>query len=158
MTEGSSWQIYHNPTSGTTVLFKQPEWRYNCKKILKSSLSTYNTYIHTLFNSLSIGGFSVTDYIKYYAYTYITYLPDYLSLQPLWYYCTFLTMFVLVDHPVYFPCWRKPEPPEKTHDFRQSVDRLFSCTWVRSENRISLSHGGQIRHFRGTFLKATWKI
>jgi hypothetical protein len=29
-------------------------------------------------------------------------------------------------HPVNFPCGRKPEHPEKTHDFQQSVDRLFS--------------------------------
>ena len=35
-------------------------------------------------------------------------------------------MFILT-HPVDFPCGRKPEGPEKTHDFRQScVDRLFS--------------------------------
>jgi hypothetical protein len=38
---------------------------------------------------------------------------------------TFLTMFI-PTHPVNFPCGRKPERPEKTHDFRQSVDRLFS--------------------------------
>ena len=31
-----------------------------------------------------------------------------------------------LTHPVNFPCGRKPEHPEKTHDFRQSVDRLFS--------------------------------
>jgi hypothetical protein len=34
-------------------------------------------------------------------------------------------MFILT-HPVNFPCGRKPELPEKTHDFRQSVDWLFS--------------------------------
>jgi hypothetical protein len=34
-------------------------------------------------------------------------------------------MFFLT-HPVNFPCGRKPERPEKTHDFRQSVDGLFS--------------------------------
>jgi hypothetical protein len=38
---------------------------------------------------------------------------------------TFLTVFVLT-HPVNFPCGRKPEHPEKTHDFRRSVDGLFS--------------------------------
>ena len=32
-----------------------------------------------------------------------------------------LTVFIQT-HPVNFPCWRKPERPEKTHDFRQSVD------------------------------------
>jgi hypothetical protein len=34
---------------------------------------------------------------------------------------TFLTIFILT-HPVNFPCGRKPEHPEKTHNFRQSVD------------------------------------
>jgi hypothetical protein len=27
-----------------------------------------------------------------------------------------------LTHPVNFPCGRKPEYPEETHDFRQSVD------------------------------------
>ena len=36
-----------------------------------------------------------------------------------------MTVFILT-HPVNFPCERKPEHPEKTHDFRQSVDGLFS--------------------------------
>jgi hypothetical protein len=36
-----------------------------------------------------------------------------------------LHVFILT-HPVNFPCGRKPEHLEKTHDFRQSVDRLFS--------------------------------
>jgi hypothetical protein len=38
---------------------------------------------------------------------------------------TFLTMLILTN-PVNFLCGRKPEHPEKTHDFRQSVGRLFS--------------------------------
>ena len=33
---------------------------------------------------------------------------------------------LIPTHPVNIPCGRKPEHPEKTHDFRQSVDRLFS--------------------------------
>jgi hypothetical protein len=32
----------------------------------------------------------------------------------------------ILTHPVNFPCGRKPEHPEKNHDFRQSVDGLFS--------------------------------
>jgi hypothetical protein len=38
-----------------------------------------------------------------------------------------------LTHPVNFPCGRKPEYPEETHDFRQSVDfLLFSHEdWVR---------------------------
>ena len=48
-------------------------------------------------------------------------LPNYLaqtilSLQELLYY------FLIPTHPVNYPCGRKPEHPEKTHDFRQSVD------------------------------------
>ena len=46
-------------------------------------------------------------------------------------------MFILT-HPVSFPCGRKPEHPEKTHDFRQSVDWLFSHESVaRIEPTIS---------------------
>jgi hypothetical protein len=60
---------------------------------------------------------------------YILSTPVLLTCQTIYLYnhcdITFLTMFVLVDHPVNFPCRRKPVHPEKTHDFRQSVDRLF---------------------------------
>ena len=46
-------------------------------------------------------------------------------------------MFILT-HPANLPCGRKPERPEKTHDFRQSVDRLFSHESVaRIEPTIS---------------------
>jgi hypothetical protein len=49
----------------------------------------------------------------------------------------FLTVFILT-HLVNFPCARKPEHPEKTHDFRQSVDWLFSHESVaRIEPTIS---------------------
>jgi hypothetical protein len=68
-------------------------------------------------------GFSVTDYIKYYAYLcYLLSLDHYLYNN-----CdvTFLTVFILTL-PVDFPCVRKLEHPEKTHDVRQSVDWLFS--------------------------------
>jgi hypothetical protein len=34
-------------------------------------------------------------------------------------------MFILI-YPVNFPCGRKPQHPEKSHDFRQGVDWLFS--------------------------------
>jgi hypothetical protein len=59
-----------------------------------------------------------------YAYliTYLAYRLFYLNNN-----CdiTFLTVFILT-YPVNFLCGRKLERPEKTHDFRQSVDRLFS--------------------------------
>ena len=35
----------------------------------------------------------------------------------------FLTIYP--NPPCQLPCGRKPENPEKTHDFRQSVDELF---------------------------------
>ena len=37
-----------------------------------------------------------------------------------------------LTHPVKFPCGRKPENPEKTHDFQQSVD--FSRMRTRFES------------------------
>ena len=43
-----------------------------------------------------------------------------------------------LTHPVNLPCGKKLEYPEKTHDFRQSVDRLFSHESVtRIEPTIS---------------------
>jgi hypothetical protein len=69
-------------------------------------------------------GFSVTDYIKYYAYLcYCTYLA---YLLYLYFFTTIATTFLTVFNPVNFPSGREPERPEKTHDFRQSVDLLFS--------------------------------
>jgi hypothetical protein len=32
-----------------------------------------------------------------------------------------------LTHPVNFPCGRKPEYPEETHDFRQSVFYIRAC-------------------------------
>jgi hypothetical protein len=53
-------------------------------------------------------------------YNYILSQKTILSSQQLWY-ITFLTVFILT-HPVDFPRGRKPGHPEKTNDFRQSVD------------------------------------
>jgi hypothetical protein len=39
----------------------------------------------------------------------------------------------ILTHSVNFPCKRKPEHPEKTHDFRQSVDGLDLFTRVTNE-------------------------
>ena len=41
----------------------------------------------------------------------------------------FLIIFLTINpitHSINFPCGRKPENPDKTHDFRQSVNKLFS--------------------------------
>jgi hypothetical protein len=49
---------------------------------------------------------------------------------------------MILTHPVNFPCGRKPEHPEKTHDFRQSFDWLFSHESVaRIEPTISEMKG-----------------
>jgi hypothetical protein len=86
--------------------------------------------MHTLFNSLTHRGFSVTDYIKYYAYLY--YL---LSLEYLYLYnncdITFLTMFILT-HPARKKPTGKIDAPVSSHDLQQSVDRLFSHESVGS--------------------------
>jgi hypothetical protein len=50
-----------------------------------------------------------------------------------------LTYCMCLTHPVNFPCGRKPEYPEKTHDFRQSVELLLFSheDWVRVTLRSS---------------------
>jgi hypothetical protein len=59
---------------------------------------------------------------------------------------TFLTVLILT-HPVNFPCGRKLEHPEKTYDFQQSVDRLFSHESVaRIEPTISEVKGAGADH------------
>jgi hypothetical protein len=52
---------------------------------------------------------------------------------------TSVTVFIL-SHPVNFFCGRKPEHPEKTYDFQQSVDRLFSHESVLSHESAYI-HG-----------------
>jgi hypothetical protein len=70
-----------------------------------------------LFSSLPIG--SCQWPLHLIALIYIIYLAlSILSLQQ--FDITFLTMFILT-HPVNIPCGRKPERPEKTHDFRKSI-------------------------------------
>ena len=41
-----------------------------------------------------------------------------------------------LTHSVNFPCGRKPEYPEKTHDFRQSVDYTFFHMRTRFESTL----------------------
>jgi hypothetical protein len=67
-------------------------------------------------------GSSVTDYIKYYAYLYYL-LLDYLFLQQLW--CYFPN-YVYPNPPYQLFLWEETGAPGENHDFRQSVDRLFS--------------------------------
>ena len=87
--------------------------------------------------------FSVADYIKYLSYQlYLTIYvneskaPQAAAIRPIpklptilnyLYLQFFLIIFLTINpnHPVNFPCGRKPENPEKTHDFWQSVEELF---------------------------------
>ena len=68
-----------------------------------------NTYIIQL--TPVYRGFSVADYIKYLSYL--------LSLT-IYIYSFFRIIFLTINliHPVNFSFGRKPEHPEKTHDFR----------------------------------------
>jgi hypothetical protein len=45
-----------------------------------------------------------------------------------------------LTHPVNFPCGRKPEHPEETHDFRQSVDFYSFHTRTGFESHWESSH------------------
>jgi hypothetical protein len=47
-----------------------------------------------------------------------------------------------LTHPVNFPCGRKPEYPEKTHDFRQSVDFYSFHMRTGFESHWESSHWG----------------
>jgi hypothetical protein len=60
------------------------------------------------------------DQMRFTSSITLTWLFTYPRLLYLYNNCdiTFLTVFILT-HPVNFPCGRKPEYPEKTHDFRQ---------------------------------------
>ena len=63
-------------------------------------------------------------WIKYYTLTSnITHLHQILHAY-LIIYLAQTTIFLqqLIAHPINFPCGKKQEYPEKTHDFRQSVD------------------------------------
>ena len=69
-----------------------------------------------------LSGFSVTNYVKYYAYLYYLLSLNYIFFQQLWY---------------YFPNYVYPNPErlEKTHDFRQSVE-LFSHETVNALPKV----------------------
>jgi hypothetical protein len=57
-----------------------------------------------------------------------------------------ITLFILT-HSVNFPCGRKPEHTEKTHDFRQSVDSLFSrYESLARIGRTGALHGGTVQY------------
>jgi hypothetical protein len=68
-------------------------------------------YITLLFNSLRLHQVLRSCYLL---------SLNYLSLQQLRYYVP--NCVYPITHPVNYPCGGQPEHPEKTHDFRQSVD------------------------------------
>jgi hypothetical protein len=95
------------------------------KSFLKSTIRVIVTLRYVIIRLTPHWDFSVTDYVVgYHAYAHVPYLA--LTIY-LYNNCdiTFLTVFILT-HPVNSPCGRKPERPDKTHDFRQSVDWIFS--------------------------------
>jgi hypothetical protein len=72
---------------------------------------------------------------KYYTYV-IIYLAYFIFTTIV---ITFLTVFILT-HPVIFPCGRKLENLEKTHNFQQSVDWLFSPTILLVKGACSVAY------------------
>ena len=73
----------------------------------------------------------------------------FLYLQQLWYYFLNCVYRFILTHPVSFSCGRKPEHPEKTHDFWKSVDGLFSHESVaRIKHTISELKGACSDHLR----------
>ena len=93
----------------------------------------------------------------------LTNQPSYLRLQFLLLF--FLTIFP--NPPCQLPCGRKPENPEKTHDFWQSVDQLFprviKCPntgfeLLTSEVRGSRSQSWSLGHRSPTMHACTYVI
>jgi hypothetical protein len=79
------------------------------------------TYIHAYITQHTpYQGFSVTGYIR--AGTGVKQTEKTVSLQMAYTSLMICPWPMCLTHPVNFPCGRKPEYPEKTHDFRQSVD------------------------------------
>ena len=72
-----------------------------------------------LFSSLPYGRFSG----RLHEEPKLPIILNYLYLQ-IWSSLLF-NYYPILTHPVNFPCWRKLENPEKTHDFRQGFDELF---------------------------------
>ena len=64
------------------------------------------------------------------------------------YFTNFIVIYPILTHPVNFPSGRKSENPEKTHDFRQSVDELFPreirCSIQGSNLTTSMVGGGRL--------------
>ena len=95
-----------------------------CSKThLRLHNSIYYYYIYLLSH------YSVySNYINY-----LTYLYYVLSLYFIYFHNNrfyFPNVGFILIHPVNFPCGRKLECPEKTHDFRQSVDLLFHMSLI----------------------------
>ena len=91
----------------TSVLWQK--YRFVCVHLCTSviQLTPLPAFSGRLLEEPKLHLLSLTIYIyKFYRH----YFPNY---------------YPILTHPVNFPCGRKSENPEKTHDFRQSVDELL---------------------------------
>ena len=61
---------------------------------------------------------------------------------------TVITHFILTHPPTNVPCGRKPECPEKTHDFRQSVGILFSHEKFEESLMENRTHNSEVKGAR----------
>ena len=52
-------------------------------------------------------------------------IPNTLAIYVYSFLLSLFSLAIYPNPPCQLPCGRKPENPEKTHDFRQSVDQLF---------------------------------
>jgi hypothetical protein len=91
--------------------------RFRLNNIVQHCWQVWTTWAAKHCSVLLSNGLGVFCRVDYFIFTVIVIL---------------LTVFILT-HPVNFPCGRKPEHPEKTHDFQESVEKnLF--IWVHGEN------------------------
>ena len=111
-------------------------WSWNCcnSKITQvfTTVKALNRYIHTCYSAHSLTGFSVANYMK--NQSYLLSLPIYMYILYIYkfYRHYFPNYYPILTHPVNFPCGKKLENPEKTHNFRQCWQTL--PTWDQMFN------------------------
>ena len=89
-----------------------------CHKVSRvqgRTLGTMNTCIHNVIHLTALTDFSVADYMKNLSYLFSLTIYIYKFYRHY-----FPNYYPILTHPVNFPCGRKPENEEKTHDFWQS--------------------------------------
>ena len=101
--------LWRRANAGNVRLY-YPHWQYADHFIFRFlSLLCLRRTLRLYVIQLTQWCFSVVDYIKYQRYYY-----------PL------LSIFILT-HPANFPCGKKPENTEKTNNFQQCWQTLFTC-------------------------------